>query len=154
VRDKVKPARGRDLHAQRYGDCAARKPRPSPVRHHERGHRGDHHALALHRAAVLHAVAVVLPARPVGGEEVQARLHAGERLRPGHDCEEAVVRATKEGGGEVVGTVRVPLQNPTSFLHAAREGREADALAVFIPAARRRPRCSRPSATWVSRAPA
>ncbi len=31
---------------------------------------------------------------------------------PGHDCEDAIVRATKESGGEVAGTVRVPLVNP------------------------------------------
>src|SRR6185436_10455135 len=31
---------------------------------------------------------------------------------PGHDCEDAFVRASKEAGGAVAGTVRVPLVNP------------------------------------------
>src|SRR5258708_18318723 len=31
---------------------------------------------------------------------------------PGHDCEDAFVRASKEAGGEVAGTVRLPLVNP------------------------------------------
>jgi len=54
---------------------------------------------------------------------------------PGHDCEEAVVRATKEGGGEVVGTVRVPLQNPDFVPYMQRvKDAKPDALAVFIPA--------------------
>jgi branched-chain amino acid transport system substrate-binding protein len=54
---------------------------------------------------------------------------------PGHDCEEAVVRSTKEGGGEVVGTVRVPLQNPDFVPYMQRvKDAKPDALAVFIPA--------------------
>jgi branched-chain amino acid transport system substrate-binding protein len=54
---------------------------------------------------------------------------------PGHDCEEAVVRSTKEAGGEVVGTVRVPLQNPdfVPYMQRVKDARP-DALAVFIPA--------------------
>src|SRR5215467_2379522 len=54
---------------------------------------------------------------------------------PGHDCEEAVVRSTKEAGGEVVGTVRVPLQNPDFVPYMQRvKDAKPDALAVFIPA--------------------
>jgi len=41
------------------------------VHHHERGHGRDHDALALHRAPVVHPVAVLLSARPMGGEEIQ-----------------------------------------------------------------------------------
>ncbi|HKW36927.1 MAG TPA: ABC transporter substrate-binding protein [Burkholderiales bacterium] len=54
---------------------------------------------------------------------------------PGHDCEDAIVRATKEGGGEVAGTVRVPLQNPDFVPYMQRvKDAKPDALAVFIPA--------------------
>ena len=54
---------------------------------------------------------------------------------PGHDCEDAVVKATKDGGGEVVGTVRVPLQNPDFVPYMQRvKDAKPDALAVFIPA--------------------
>jgi branched-chain amino acid transport system substrate-binding protein len=54
---------------------------------------------------------------------------------PGHDCEEAVVRATKESGGEVVGTVRVPLVNPDFVPYMQRvKDAKPDTLAVFIPA--------------------
>ena len=54
---------------------------------------------------------------------------------PGHDCEDAIVRATKEAGGEVVGTVRVPLVNPdfVPYMQRVKDARP-DALAVFIPA--------------------
>src|SRR5262249_29122666 len=54
---------------------------------------------------------------------------------PGHDCEEAIVRASKEAGGEVVGTVRVPLVNPDFVPYMQRvKDAKPDALAVFIPA--------------------
>jgi len=54
---------------------------------------------------------------------------------PGHDCEEAIVRATKESGGDVVGTVRVPVLNPDFVPYMQRvKDAKPDALAVFIPA--------------------
>ncbi|HZE11687.1 MAG TPA: ABC transporter substrate-binding protein [Burkholderiales bacterium] len=54
---------------------------------------------------------------------------------PGHDCEEAIVRAIKESGGEVAGTVRVPLVNPDFVPYMQRvKDAKPDALAVFIPA--------------------
>src|SRR5207247_9795292 len=54
---------------------------------------------------------------------------------PGHDCEDAIVRATKESGGEVAGTVRVPLSNPDFVPYMQRvKDAKPDALAVFIPA--------------------
>jgi branched-chain amino acid transport system substrate-binding protein len=54
---------------------------------------------------------------------------------PGHDCEDAIVRATKEAGGEVAGSVRVPLVNPDFVPYMQRvKDAKPDALAVFIPA--------------------
>ena len=54
---------------------------------------------------------------------------------PGHDCEDAFVRATKEAGGQVVGTVRVPLVNPDFVPYMQRvKDAKPDALMVFIPA--------------------
>ena len=54
---------------------------------------------------------------------------------PGHDCEDAFVKATKEAGGEVVGTVRVPLVNPDFVPYMQRvKDAKPDALMVFIPA--------------------
>src|SRR5712664_1743466 len=54
---------------------------------------------------------------------------------PGHDCEDAFVRASKEGGGEVAGTVRVPLVNPDFVPYMQRvKDAKPDALMVFIPA--------------------
>ena len=54
---------------------------------------------------------------------------------PGHDAETAFAQAFKAGGGEVVGSVRVPLQNPdfVPYLQRAKDARP-DALMVFIPA--------------------
>src|SRR2546427_13250585 len=54
---------------------------------------------------------------------------------PGHDCEDAFVRASKEAGGEVAGTVRVPLVNPDFVPYMQRvKDAKPDALMVFIPA--------------------
>jgi len=54
---------------------------------------------------------------------------------PGHDCEDAFARAAKENGGQVVGSVRVPLQNPdfVPFIQRVKDAKP-DALMVFIPA--------------------
>jgi len=54
---------------------------------------------------------------------------------PGHDCEDAFARATREGGGQVVGSVRVPLQNPdfVPFMQRVKDAKP-DTLMVFIPA--------------------
>jgi branched-chain amino acid transport system substrate-binding protein len=54
---------------------------------------------------------------------------------PGHDCEDAFVRATKEASGEVAGSVRVPLVNPDFVPYMQRvKDAKPDALMVFIPA--------------------
>jgi branched-chain amino acid transport system substrate-binding protein len=54
---------------------------------------------------------------------------------PGHDAEAAFTQAFKAGGGEVVGSVRVPLQNPdfAPYMQRVKDARP-DALMVFIPA--------------------
>jgi branched-chain amino acid transport system substrate-binding protein len=56
---------------------------------------------------------------------------------PGHDAETAFTQAFKGGGGEVVGAVRVPLQNPDFAPYMQRvKDAKPDALMVFIPAGR------------------
>jgi branched-chain amino acid transport system substrate-binding protein len=54
---------------------------------------------------------------------------------PGHDAEEAFSKAFKEGGGEIVGTVRVPLANPdfAPFMQRVKDANPG-ALMVFVPA--------------------
>jgi branched-chain amino acid transport system substrate-binding protein len=54
---------------------------------------------------------------------------------PGHDAEQAFSRSFTEGGGKVVASVRVPLQNPdfAAYLQRVKDARP-DALMVFIPA--------------------
>jgi branched-chain amino acid transport system substrate-binding protein len=54
---------------------------------------------------------------------------------PGHDCEDAFTRAAKEGGAQVVGSVRVPLQNPdfVPFMQRVKDAKP-EAVMVFIPA--------------------
>jgi branched-chain amino acid transport system substrate-binding protein len=54
---------------------------------------------------------------------------------PGHDAEEAFTKGFKEGGGELVGNVRVPVNNPdfAPFMQRARDARP-EALMVFVPA--------------------
>src|SRR5258708_2414959 len=54
---------------------------------------------------------------------------------PGHDAETAFTQGFKAGGGEIVGAVRVPLQNPdfAPYLQRVKDAKP-DALMVFIPA--------------------
>ena len=54
---------------------------------------------------------------------------------PGHDAEAAFTQAFQTGGGQIVGSVRVPLQNP-DFAAYVRRAHDAkpEALMVFIPA--------------------
>ena len=54
---------------------------------------------------------------------------------PGHDSEEAFIKGFTEGGGKIVGSVRVPLQNPdwAAYMQRVKDARP-DALKVFIPA--------------------
>ena len=54
---------------------------------------------------------------------------------PGTDGEDAFGRGFKEGGGEIVGSVRVPLQNPDFAPYMQRvKDAKPEALMVFIPA--------------------
>ncbi|HEX7054515.1 MAG TPA: ABC transporter substrate-binding protein [Burkholderiales bacterium] len=54
---------------------------------------------------------------------------------PGHDAEVAFSMAFKKGGGTVVDSVRVPLQNPdwAAYMQRVKDARP-DALMVFVPA--------------------
>ncbi len=54
---------------------------------------------------------------------------------PGHDSEEAFTKGFTEGGGKIVGSVRVPLQNPdwAAYMQRVKDARP-DALEVFVPA--------------------
>jgi branched-chain amino acid transport system substrate-binding protein len=54
---------------------------------------------------------------------------------PGHDSEDAFTKAFGEGGGKMLGSVRVPLQNPdwAAYLQRVKDAKP-DALMVFIPA--------------------
>ncbi len=54
---------------------------------------------------------------------------------PGHDSEEGFSKAFEEGGGKMVGKVRVPLQNPdwAAYMQRVKDAKP-DVLMVFIPA--------------------
>ena len=54
---------------------------------------------------------------------------------PGWDAEEAFTKAFKAGGGEILGSVRVPLSNPdfAPFMQRVKDAKP-DALMVFVPA--------------------
>jgi branched-chain amino acid transport system substrate-binding protein len=54
---------------------------------------------------------------------------------PGIDSEQAFTKAFTAGGGEIVGSVRVPLQNPdfATYMQKVKDSRP-DALMVFVPA--------------------
>jgi branched-chain amino acid transport system substrate-binding protein len=54
---------------------------------------------------------------------------------PGHDAEAAFSMGFKQGGGEIVGALRVPLQNPDFAPYMQRvKDAKPDTLMVFIPA--------------------
>jgi branched-chain amino acid transport system substrate-binding protein len=54
---------------------------------------------------------------------------------PGHDAEAAFSMGFKKGGGEIVGSLRVPLQNPDFAPYMQRvKDAKPDTLMVFIPA--------------------
>jgi len=54
---------------------------------------------------------------------------------PGHDSEEAFEKGFTEGGGKMLGKVRVPLQNPdwAAYMQRVKDAKP-DVLKVFIPA--------------------
>jgi branched-chain amino acid transport system substrate-binding protein len=54
---------------------------------------------------------------------------------PGHDAEQAFQKAFKAGGGEMVGSVRMPVANPdfSAFVQRAKDS-GAQSVFVFIPA--------------------
>jgi len=53
---------------------------------------------------------------------------------PGHDAEGAFQRAFKEAGGEVVGSVRIPVANPDFFPFVQRaKDLNPEAMFIFIP---------------------
>jgi branched-chain amino acid transport system substrate-binding protein len=54
---------------------------------------------------------------------------------PGHDAEDAFGKSFKEGGGEIVNSVQVPLMNPDFAAYMQRvKDSKPDALFVFVPA--------------------
>jgi len=56
---------------------------------------------------------------------------------PGHEAEEAFMKGFKEGGGEIVGSVRIPLANPDFVPYMQRvKDAKPDALFAFNPAGR------------------
>ncbi|WP_017522455.1 ABC transporter substrate-binding protein [Pusillimonas noertemannii] len=54
---------------------------------------------------------------------------------PGHDAEKQFIKTFTEAGGEIVGQVRTPLQNPdfSPFLQRVKDSK-ADAVFLFVPA--------------------
>src|SRR5204863_1811014 len=53
---------------------------------------------------------------------------------PGHDAEGAFQRGFKEAGGEIVGSVRIPVANPDFFPFVQRaKDLNPEAMYVFIP---------------------
>jgi branched-chain amino acid transport system substrate-binding protein len=53
---------------------------------------------------------------------------------PGHDAESSFQHAYKAAGGEIIGSVRVPLANPdfSAFVQRAKDS-GADSIFVFVP---------------------
>jgi branched-chain amino acid transport system substrate-binding protein len=56
---------------------------------------------------------------------------------PGHDGEQAFIKGFSEGGGQILGSVRMPIQNPdfVPFMQRVKDAKP-DALYIFVPAGR------------------
>ena len=54
---------------------------------------------------------------------------------PGHDAEEAFSKSFKEGGGEIIGTIRAPLmtQDFTPYMQRVKD-QKPESLMIFVPA--------------------
>ncbi len=69
-----------------------------------------------------------------GHERVKARRHLVSDYAPGLETEKAFIEEFKARGGEIVASLRVPLQNPdfAPFLQRARDAKP-EALFVWVP---------------------
>jgi branched-chain amino acid transport system substrate-binding protein len=67
--------------------------------------------------------------------DIKTAYTAVSDYAPGADAEEAFVKGFTESGGQVLGSVRIPLQNPdfAPYLQKAKDAKPA-ALFVFVPA--------------------
>ena len=67
--------------------------------------------------------------------DIKTAYTAVSDYAPGADAEEAFIKGFTEGGGKIVGSVRIPLQNPdfAPYLQKAKDAGPA-ALFVFVPA--------------------
>jgi branched-chain amino acid transport system substrate-binding protein len=62
---------------------------------------------------------------------LKKRLHHGHRLRPGIDAEAAFQKGFKDAGGEIVGSVRMAVQNP-DFSAYVQRAKDLDPQGIFI----------------------
>jgi branched-chain amino acid transport system substrate-binding protein len=67
--------------------------------------------------------------------DIKTAYTAVSDYAPGADAEEAFIKGFTESGGKIVGSVRIPLQNPdfAPYLQKAKDANPA-ALFVFVPA--------------------
>ena len=142
TRDHVQLLTGVGVHAVCAVGRAAGDRGQAAGHHHECRHVDDHHEVALSRARIVHAVAIELSARRMGGEaRHQEGVFGRVGLRPGHRREAAFTKGFTDNGGQMAGAVRVPVANPdfTPFLQRAKDAKP-DAVFAFVPPARRQRR--------------
>jgi len=67
--------------------------------------------------------------------DIKTAYTAVSDYAPGADAEEAFIKGFTEGGGKIVGSVRIPLQNPdfAPYLQKVKDA-NPNALFVFVPA--------------------
>jgi branched-chain amino acid transport system substrate-binding protein len=67
--------------------------------------------------------------------DIKTAYTAVSDYAPGADAEQAFIKGFTESGGQIVGSVRIPLQNPdfAPYLQKAKDAKPA-ALFVFVPA--------------------
>ena len=69
-----------------------------------------------------------------GKQGVKKAYTAVSDFVPGHDAEAAFIKGYRDSGGEVIGSVRVPLANPdfSPFMQRIKDARP-DVLYIFVP---------------------
>ncbi len=142
-RGRAHPAReGQDARrlrtvAPRDGGRRNRDAGEDSRRHHECRHRIDHPRVAILRARQQHAAAMGRVDGQMGcGKRLQEGLHDHQRLRARHDAETYFHKSFKAAGGEIVGSIRTPIQE-TNFAAYMERALQAKPDAVYMFSARR-----------------
>jgi branched-chain amino acid transport system substrate-binding protein len=136
TRDKVHFLAGLWPDAECDGRCTGRDRSQGADDHLERGDICDHHALPYVARVSMTIPQVSAPMADWALKNGIKQVHTVVAdYGPGIDAETQFAKSFKAGGGEIVGTLRTPLQNPISPAAIQRiKDAKPQAVFVFLPA--------------------